>query len=370
MRNWLSKLALVVLGACLTPAAWSGGIDRSGQGLGALFEDGNYVEFSLGQVMPRVEGVDLVGGSTGDVAGNYLLPALSLKFDASDRLALALVMDQTYGADILYGAGSPLLGGTLVSVDSYALLGLARYRLDDRLSLHGGLRGQNSNATVRLQGLAYGPVSGYQVHLGPDMAYAPVLGLAFERSEIALRVALTYHAAIEHRLDTRESGPLAALNGTSTTLIKTPRAVNLDFQTGVAPDTLLYGQLRWANWSEFRVDPARFVAVTGEGLIELDDTRTWTLGLAHRFSDRWAAVLSMNYEGRGDPLSSPLSPVNGRHGVTLAAIHTLDALRVTAGLSYIKLGNARLETGTPDTQRATMSGNATLALGVKIGRSF
>lgn len=361
---------LVGLLAMAATTAWAGGIDRSGQGLGALFEKGRYLEVSVSQVMPRVKGVDLLGGTTGDVAGNYYLPMLSVKLDANDRLSFAVVADRTYGADIHYGRGSALLGGTLVDVSSDAVLGLARYRLNEHFSVHGGLRVQKSAATVRLRGLAYGLVNGYQVRLGPDTATSPVIGIAFEKPEIALRISATYHDAITHKLKTRETAPLALLNGISTTSITTPRAVNLDLQTGIAEDTLLFGQLRWVNWSEFRVNPARFLAVTGEGLIDLKDTRTWTLGLARKLSDQWAIALSTSYEGKGDPLSSPLSPVNGRRGVTLAAIHTVDKVRITAGVSYIKLGDAKLETGTPDTQRATMGGNSTVGLGMNVGWSF
>ena len=40
-------------------AAQAGGIDRSGQGLGALFENGRYFELSFGSVMPTVDGRDV-----------------------------------------------------------------------------------------------------------------------------------------------------------------------------------------------------------------------------------------------------------------------------------------------------------------------
>ena len=366
----LKKLGIWWLLATATTPVLAGGIDRTGQGLGALFENGRYLEMSVTQVTPRVKGTDLMGGTTGDVAGDYVLPALSLKVDASDKLSLAVVADQTYGAKVLYGQGSPLLGGTLVDVTSYGILGLARYRINENFSVHGGLRLQTSSATVRLKGLAYGPVSGYQLRLKSDTALSPAVGVAFEKSEMALRVAATYHAAIHHRFGTSETAPLAPLNGSSTTPIILPRAVNLDFQSGISSDTLIFGQLRWVNWSEFRVDPARFLALTGEGLIELKDTRTWTLGLARQFSERWAGALSVNYEGTGDPLSSPLSPVNGRRGLTLAVIHTQDRVKITTGVSYIKLGDARLETGTPDTERATMRGNATIGVGIKVGYQF
>lgn len=364
--TWLAAVWL----ASQSSSLLAGGIDRSGQGLGALFEAGNHLEISLAGAAPSVEGIDLAGGATGNVGGDYRMASLSAKFDVDQRLSLAVVLDQTYGADLRYGETSPLLGGTRVDEDSDALLGLVRYRLGERFSIHGGLRVQRSSAEVRLNGLAYGPVSGYRVRLGPDTATGIVAGVAYERPEIALRLAATYHDAVDHALATTETGPFALLDGRSTTRISTPRAINLDFQTGIAADTLLFGQLRWADWSAFRVDPQRFMAVTGEGLIELDDTRTMTLGIAQRFNPRWSGALSVNYEAKGDPLVSPLSPVNGRRGATLAAIYTTDRWRVTAGISHVKLGDALLETGTPDTQRASMRGNRVLGLGLKVGWSF
>lgn len=363
MKLRVSALCMVM---ALVGGVHAGGIDRSGQRLWPLFESGEIIEISSSAVSPRVKGVDFLGGSTGNVARQYRMSSLGVKFDLDEKWSIGLLLDQPYGADLHYGETSTLLGGTRVDVSSEALLSLLRYRFGGGLGVHGGLRIQRASAFVRLQGLAYGPVSGYAVRLAEDAEPGGVLGVSYERPELALRLAATCHDAIEHALPTTESAPLPLLHGSSMTRVKTPRAVNLDFQTGIAADTLLFGQLRWADWSDFRVDPERFMAVTGEGLIELKDTRTYTLGVARRFNDRWAGVLSWNYEGKGDPLVSPLSPVNGRRGLTMAIVHTRNALRLTAGLSYVQLGDAVLETGTPDTPRASMRGNATRGIGISL----
>ncbi|AGX86838.1 OmpP1/FadL family transporter [Candidatus Symbiobacter mobilis] len=363
----LRTLLLCSAALVTAPHAFGGGIDRSGQGLGALFQPGRYMELSTSKVKPNVQGLDIVGGATGDVVGDYPLTSFSVKMDWDEQLSFAMVADQPYGAHIWYGDQSTLLGGTSVDVSSHAILGLARYRWNDALSVHGGLRVQRSHSVVRLEGLAYGPVNGYAARFDEDTHTSPVLGVAYERSDIALRIAATYHDATKHRFSTEESAPLAPLNGTSTTTVRTPRAVNLDVQTGIAPGTLLFGQLRWVNWSEFRVDPERFFGVVGEGLIELQDTRTYMLGIARQFSDRWTGVVSLQYEGKGTVLSSPLSPINGRKGLTLAAVHTWDGVRITTGLSYLRLGDALLETGTPDVQRATMQDNEAVGLGLSVG---
>ena len=45
-----------------------------------------------------------------------------------------------------------------------------------------------------------------------------------------------------------------------TTDVDTPQSVQLDFQTGVAPKTLVFGYVRWVDWSEFSISPARLRA--------------------------------------------------------------------------------------------------------------
>ena len=351
--------------------AMAGGIDRSGQGLGALFEKGRYLELSFGLASPSVSGTDVLSGPTGDVAGTYSQLGFSYKYDINGQLSMALNIDQPFGADILYGTTSPMLGGTLAKADAYAVTGVLRYKLNEAFSVHGGLRMQHAKGDIRLQGLAYGPVSGYNVNLAGDWAPGYLVGVAFEKPEIALRVALTYNSAIKHNFDTIERvGPVQVAPGSETD-VELPQSVNLDFQTGVAKDTLVFGQIRWADWSAFQINPVWFTGVTGGGLVELEDTVTYTLGVARRFNENWAGSFSLNYEGKGtDDLVSPLAPTNGRIGATIGAVYTMDNMKITAGINYTKIGDARPETGTPDTARASMTGNHAVGVGIKVGWSF
>ncbi|MFM7446408.1 MAG: OmpP1/FadL family transporter, partial [Tabrizicola sp.] len=229
----------------------------------------------------------------------------------------------------------------------------------------GGLRMQNAGGTIRLQGAAYGPLSGYNVNLDRDWAPGYLVGVAYEKPDIALRIALTYNSAIKHNFDTTQTIPPTT---GSTTEVETPQSINLDFQTGVAKDTLVFGQVRWADWSSFLIDPTNF---PGNGLVELEDTVTYTLGVARRFNENWVGTFSLNYEGEGtDDLVSPLAPTNGRLGATIGAIYTMDNMKITAGINYTQPGDARPETGTPDTARASMTDSSVIGVGVKVGWSF
>lgn len=375
MKRIATSLGILALG---TTAASAGGIDLSGQNIGVLFEKGRYAELSFGRISPDISGVDTsptVGGKPGDVGNTLGMAGLAFKADVNDRLSYALIIDQPFGADIEYGAGSLNLGGTTAEAKATAVTTLLRWKFNENFSVHGGLRAQRADAHVALNGFAYGLISGYEVDLQPDWAGGYLIGAAYERPDIALRVALTYQSAIEHEFDTTESGPIVSLitgaaSFDSITKVKTPSSVNLDFQTGIMENTLLFGQIRWAKWSEFKVDSEILVAATGEGLIALDDTVTYTLGVGRKFSDTWAGAFSVAFEEKDDHLVSPLAPTNGRIGATIAAIYTRDNMKITTGINYTKLGDAKPETGTPDSERADFRDNDAVSVGVKIGFTF
>jgi long-chain fatty acid transport protein len=367
MKQFLVTVSAVAITAT---GAYAGGIDRSGQGVGLLFEPGRVVELSFGTVNPSVDGTDIAGAATGNVAGNYTQASVSFKYDVNDKLSFGLTIDQPFGANIEYDAASPVLGGTIANASSEAITGLMRYKINDNFSVHGGVRAQRASATITLSGLAYGGLNGYRVDLGSDTAPGYIVGAAYERTDIAMRIALTYNSAIKHEFDTQETLNGAPIAAPGVTEVKTPQSVNLDFQSGIAPGTLLFGQIRWADWSNFQVEPAAFSALAGGGLIDLDDTITYTLGIGRRFNDNWAGSVSIQYEKEGDDLVSPLAPTNGRIGVSLAAIYTMDNMKITGGINYTKVGDAQPETGTPDTARANMEDNSSLGVGIKIAYTF
>lgn len=371
MRAWVAAAAVAATSA---GAAWAGGIERSAQGLGNIFENGRQIELSFGKVMPRVTGRDLLSGPTGEVAADYWQLGLSYRYDINEQLSFAFIIDQPFGADVAYAATSPLLGNTSAIANSTAMTGVLRYRLGNGFSVHGGIRAQRANARIDLRGLAYGPLDGYSVSLSNDVAPGYLVGVAYERPDIALRLALTYHSAIKHDFETRETIGGFPIGPVSTTEVKLPQSVNLDFQSGVAPDTLVFGQIRWVQWSQFKLSPAGFVGATvpGNSLIDLDDTITYTLGVGRRFNERWSGSFSMQYEKKGDPLVSPLAPTNGRLGTTLAAVYTQGNMKVTTGINYTRVGDAQPYTGAqvPANARANMTGNTSVGIGVRVAFTF
>lgn len=297
---------------------------------------------------------------------------LSYKHQFNENLSAAVIFEQPFGADIRYEMGNSVqLGGTEALVDSTTYTALLRYKFANNFSVHGGIRGSHASGEVTLNGIAYGGpppngVSGYNVKLDDLWGTGWVAGAAYEVPDIAARVSLTYNSPIEHDFDTHEN---LAPGVTSTTTVKTPRSWTLEGQTGVAADTLVFGSIRWVKWSEFKVDPKVFTQATGGGLVDLEDTTTYTIGVGRKFNENWSGSAAFSFEPEGDSdLVSPLAPSNGKKGITLAAIYTQDNLKITTGINYTKLGNARPETR--DEARANMTGSDAWGIGVRIGYSF
>lgn len=365
--------------------AMAGGLDRSGQNINILFEEGAYAELSFGYVAPDLSGNDgplagpLAGRSTGDVGDNFIQAGFGYKQDINEQLSFAVIVDQPFGANIAYpafvppaGGGSALLGGTRAVLDSTAVTGLLRYKFNERFSVHGGIRAQTVNAAVDLRGgafAAFGP-AGYSTQLDGDTGYGFQVGGAYEIPEIALRLAVTYFSEIDHDLRTTEN---IAPGVVSNTTVTTPEAINVSFQTGIAADTLAFANFRYADYRAVQVSPAAFDAALpgpNNSLTDVDVARDFSIGVGRRFNEQFSASLALNYSGGGpDDEVSPLAPTNGSYGITLAGSYQVtDQVRLSGGLNYTRVGDAvAAPAGNPVTP---FDDNDAIGIGFRIGYSF
>lgn len=376
MRHLVYGAALAAASATSAAAL---GLDRSGQDITAIFEPGGYVELSYGFTMPSLSGEDVLGNPIDNVGVDFGQAALSFKMDLGTALSFGVVVDEPYGANVEYG-GDPattMLGGTMADLATRSVTALGRYRFNEVFSVHAGVRQLTLDGEVTLAGLSYGaPVAsglglnGYNVQLENGQGTGWLAGVAYERPDIALRVALTYHSAIDAEFDTVETTPFGPL--ASTTTVTAPEAWNLDFQTGIAADTLLFGSVRYAMYSQTILSPDFFAGATGGASItDIADGTAYSLGVGRRFTDSFSGTVAVSYEAaEDDDLVSPLSPTNGLLGITVGGRYTMDAVEFTGGVRYTMLGDARPETGTPDTERASFEGSDALSVGLSVAYRF
>jgi long-subunit fatty acid transport protein len=373
MRFVTTAVVMTALGA---QGAAAGGIDRAANANDIIFRDGNYAEIGFSRTIPSVSGTDTLGVDYDSVADSFNLFNFGVRYELNDRFSLAFTGQQDYGSDIVYG-GDPsrtMLGGTTAIADTYALSLLARYKFTENFSVHGGVRADRADGTIKLSGLAYGRLNGYAVDLDETWGYGYQVGAAYEIPDIALRLAVTYNSEITHDFGTTETLPTPAgprSVNSSDTGVDTPQSINVNFQTGVAEDTLVFANYRWADWSEFKIAPEQFKRLTGGGIVSLDDAHTYEIGVARRFTPAFAARLSVVRDiVEGDNLVSPLSPTKGYTAVALGGTYTVGAVDYSAGVRYFWLGDAQPETGTPDVRRGTFTDNDAIAFGFRVGYNF
>ncbi|MEX6457112.1 outer membrane protein transport protein [Moraxella osloensis] len=270
----------------------------------------------------------IAAGTTQVAAGNQAVKTLSTAQAASQNL-------------------SQVTGATNASISSQNFTGLLGVKLGEKknIQIYGGPTIQRLEGDVHLRGNAYKTASGYDANITRDTAYGWMAGIAYLKPEIALKAALTYRSEIDHDVTTTENFPAlgAAGVGTNEITITTPKSVNLDFQTGINPTTLLTAKARWVPWSDFAIKPKIYGSASGLNLVSYDDD-AWTaeVGLGKKLSPQLAISGAVGYDsGAGNPITS-LGPVEGNWNVGLGAKYNLTPeWAVSGGVKYLMFGDAK-----------------------------
>ncbi|MEM1074523.1 MAG: outer membrane beta-barrel protein [Pseudomonadota bacterium] len=372
MKKYLMNTAAVCLAA---GGAHAGALDRTGQSTDVLFEDGRYVEFSLGYVSPDITGENInpflgpIGAQSGDIGESNLNFGAAYKADINDQLSYAIIYDEPFKAEVAYPTNPFYFGSdSSAEFNSMAITALLQYNFASGFSVYGGLRAQETDAKA-----AIAFAGNYEVDADTDWGIGYVAGVAYERPDIALRVSLTYSSEVSHENDVVEMVDTPAGRGTfeSTASFETPQSLNLAFQTGIAADTLLFGSIRWVDWSDFDLSPEIYSSplVAGQPLLSYeDDITTYTVGLGRRINDTWSVAGSVSYEENTGNLFTNLGPADGQTSLGLAAIYTMEQVRVTAGVRYTMIGDTT--TAVQGVPAAEFNNNDAVSFGLKVGYSF
>ncbi|MBU8990952.1 hypothetical protein KTF61_15600, partial [Faecalibacterium prausnitzii] len=77
----------------------------------------------------------------------------------------------------------------------------------------------------------------------------------------ALKTSITYRSEIDHDMNMTETfsilhpvaGRVSLGSGTEKSTITTPQSLNLDLQTGIMKDTVAFANVRWVDWSTYKI---------------------------------------------------------------------------------------------------------------------
>lgn len=389
------KHATALAGLVLsTGMVQAGGIDRSSLPFSVLYEQGRVVQLGFSSVNPGVSGVyspalAFLGGSagTGDMAEAYSTLSFAYKADLSDQLSYAVFLNTPYGADANYRSG--FYTGLEAHWESEQLAAVLQYQLADRMSVYGGLKYVRSRANIAIPdslirgGLQQAGLAGnaqaaflaanapmgtlaYTADGDTDGQFGVIVGAAYEIPDIALRVALTYESGFTHSFRTVEAiAAIPSASGVGTTNVEMPQSVTLDFQSGVAKDTLVFGSIKWSEWSAWEVRPQGYNAIFQDNITDFDnDVLTYSLGVGRKINDQVSVFARVGYEKSDGGVASRLSPTDGSRSIGIGGSFTQDNMKITGGIEYVKLGDAT------DGSTTQFTDNSAVGVGVSVLFSF
>lgn len=240
------------------------------------------------------------------------------------------------------------------------------YKVSDRLDVFGGVKYTEGSATGNVISEPSGDINAKK-----GSVTSPVVGMSYSIPDIALRVTATYQgkATTKHETSTAYSATMQGLGlpasmALADTEASLPESFTLDFQTGIAANTLLFGSIHHAKWGDAHI----YFDGSSEAKSTWEDSTTYSLGVGRKLNDNWAISGSVNYEAGGDKAgTSLLSTTNGVQGISLGAKYTRDNMSVSAGVNYSQLGDK-------DVTAALGTGNfkdsSALTMGMKVGFNF
>lgn len=380
MKTTMTAGAALLLSTTIVTA---GGLDRAGTPYAILFEDGNQVQLSFSSTSPSVSGdypALLGGGSTGNMAEDFTNFGGAFKYAINDQIDLALFINQPFGANANYTEGA--YTGLKADWGSTKLAVVGKYEASPGFSVYGGVQAIQSEAEITIadalirQGaaaagspaaLAPAGTLEYTAETNADTQIGYILGAAYERPDIALRVALTYESGVTHEFDVSENvAAVPPASGDSTFEIEMPQSVTLDFQTGVAPGTLVFGSVRWAEWSVWEVRPDGYEVLTsGDRITGLDnDVYTYRLGIGRQINDDLSVFARYTFEKENGGVGNRLAPTDGSKSIGIGGSYTMDNVKFTGGVEYAMLG------GTTDASGVEFEDNSAIGFGLTVAYSF
>lgn len=329
----------IALASAATGSALAGGLERSGYDIDLLFDPSKAVmEGGVTYVNPQRQIKNAVDtkASDGIMTGHpstrdtepYFMPSFGVKAQIFDGVDCLADYSQPWGVNSAPGAQWNGANSMIeIDVKSHAYAATCSYKMNmgkGDFRFIGGIVYEEvygfkeSLVGVKLPGLVTGVG---RLDLDSD-GVGWRAGAAYEIPEYALRASILYNSAVDlgditGTLDLRQlpniaPGNPAVLLGKLTDIFGTaemPQSVELKFQSGIAPDWLAFGSVKWTDWSVLQ--SVSFCPASTKGVIacrpgspteatslDLLYRDGWTVsgGVGHKFTDKWSGAVSLTWD--------------------------------------------------------------------------
>lgn len=335
----VAGIATALLGSAISANA--GGLERSSQDFDILFEQGTVVDTTGTFVAPQRKLKNIRGSGIGaltpngnpysggpyktevDEAKSYWVPKFSAKVDLTDDLACAAQYRQPWGihTDVGYNTVRSFVAvEQKISSNDYGLNCSYRFAAGEKgyFRILGGvsyqeLKGEQTrilpSQVVPLPG---GGSTTFPFRIGTldveDKNVGWRIGAAYELPEYAIRASLVYQSKVSYDLKGDVGNIVPGTNVNVLGEVATPQSLEFKFQTGIAPDWLAFGSVKWVDWSS--IDRVSFVNDSGAiyagrflpgqevTALNLYFKDGWTVsgGVGHKFNEQWSAAATVTWD--------------------------------------------------------------------------
>jgi long-chain fatty acid transport protein len=309
MARGIIKLVSAALAVtAVATAANAGGFSRGTADTDILYEDGNFnLRAGATYVSPsrKYSSVPLNSEFVGyDAYNSYMIPSAAIKLNATDDFRCTGTLTQPYGG----GQHWPIPFGTSgkrseeFSTTEWGMTCGYKFDLEKgRFWILGGLFYEDFNYELSAVGGAI------NVKLGAtDWGYR--VGAAYEIPEIALRAQLMYRSGTDYAAtgDTTRLAPtgtpldglpLGATLPIASGFGSLPQSVELKLQSGVAPGWLVFGSVKWTDWSVLdTLDLFITPTFLRQNQYYWKDGWTVQVGVGHAFNDKFSGATSLTWD--------------------------------------------------------------------------
>lgn len=391
--------SLAILSTLASPS-FAGGLERGGYNIDQLFDTSPFsFQSGVTYVMPQRKLKNAQDIDPADGLGNNGIGGGSTSVDESENYAVPYIgMKGGYGpVDCLIDYSEPFGGHT-----------------DPGL----GWVGANNNIETEIKTRNYGATCSYKFDAGPgqlrliggafyqevegfrerlvappgailaatglvrtgigrlDMSDEAVgwrAGIAYEIPEYAFRTSLVYNSRVKYddlrgTVDLTQVPILPIYGGHVTDVVgsaEAPDSLELKLQSGIAPDWLAFGSVKWTNWSLLQSIPlcptSGFCPPGGLTSLDLGYRDGWTItgGVGHKFNDKWAGAVSLTWDrGTSDGYGSQTDSWTLGVGASFTPTENIE-WRVAGAIGVLTSG----ESGTITKDGVTYGNDVTYSFG-------
>ena len=291
---------------------------------------------------------------------------------SNDRLSDTTVTTMNGTYNIQGGSANRAVLGASYAIPDIALRVSATYMPSASLTVGSSFTETSLGATNPLNGQAiantsYGDFASFAAKYGPAGAIGASAG-TLPTTDVDGNAAV-FPAGVPAQMILAGTVQDAASYDSEVGL---PETLILDFQTGIAADTLLFGSVYHAKWGD-----AQIVSDTGAAATKIstkfEDSTKYTLGLGRKINDQLSISATYAQEdGTGALNSSAFTVSNGTKSISLGARYTQGNMTISGGVNMTEVGGVKItsdgkETGTFIAEYGT---NRVTAFGLKIAFAF